>query len=197
MAQRRKHRGVQLGAAVVAGAALLFLVLYVSRREERRPAALPASGPVGTAEAGANLREPARFDAQDSERDAVAPSEESQSESRETIDLEAKYAGLTALELKLARADLEAELRVKSRAHLEDRYERGLFSVMQGVYDPKEGGYWFRGGGLLYQATMGVPGSSEIRHYVELPVEEYPELYAKKSELGFLDQQLHALEKAK
>lgn len=107
----------------------------------------------------------------------------------------AKYGHLSLLELELAAAEIAASNSTKFKVLLEDRYAKGHFSLLQGKWNEEVGGYWFTGGGLRYQATFQVPGSMDTRHYVDLPEDEYPEMYALKAEEFYLTERIRAIKK--
>jgi hypothetical protein len=107
----------------------------------------------------------------------------------------AKYGDLSLLELEMAAAEIAAANSVKFKVLLEDRYAKGQFSLLQGKWNEEAGGYWFTGGGSRYQATFQVPGSMDTRHYVDLPEDEYPEMYALKAEESYLMERIRAIKK--
>lgn len=98
----------------------------------------------------------------------------------------AKYGDRTAAQLELELEVLDKLIERKYVALLNARHADGTFTVVRARPAGSDGGYQFMGGGHLFQAFLAVAGSPEVRHYVELPVDEYPEIYALRDEATYL-----------
>lgn len=101
-------------------------------------------------------------------------------------DVIAKYSDRTAAQLELELEVLDKLIERKYVALLNARHADGTFTVVRARPAGSDGGYQFMGGGNLFQAFFAVAGSPEVRHYVELPVDEYPEIYALRDEATYL-----------
>jgi hypothetical protein len=104
-------------------------------------------------------------------------------------DFVAKYRDRTPSQLEFELGALNKLIERKYVALLNARRTDGKYTVVRA--SPVEGttSYQFTGSGFLFQAFFGVAGTTEERHYVDLPVNEYPEIYALRDEAAFL----HAL----
>jgi hypothetical protein len=101
-------------------------------------------------------------------------------------DFISKYSDHTAAQLERELAALDKLIERKYVALLNARHADGKYTVVRASPAGGDGRYQFTGGGHLFQAFLAVPGTMEIRHYVELPVDEYPGMYALRDEATYL-----------